>query len=392
MMKKIVIHGATGTIGVNTLDVISRYPEKYQLIGVSAHSNWQRMLELCQKYSPQQVVMVEPQAAEQLDKALQKAGLEIQVSAGKAQLEMLSALDEVDYVMAAIVGAAGLLPTLAAAKKGKRILLANKEALVMSGPIFMQTVKDNGASVLPIDSEHNALFQCMPDQKQSLAAMGIRKLHLTASGGPFLKRDLDSLHSVTPEEAVAHPNWVMGRKISVDSATMMNKGLEYIEACYLFDASPQQVAIVIHPQSMIHSMVEYLDGSFLAQLGQADMRIPIAHALAWPQRIQSGADSLQLQQLGSLDFMPLDRDRFPCVRLAQEAFAQGGTSTTILNAANEVAVEAFLHNAIKFTQIAPLIEAILEQISPNYDLDLDSILAHDLQAREQAQLWIKNSA
>ena len=309
----------------------------------------------------------------------------MEVLAGVAGLEQVAALDETDYVMAGIVGAAGLLPTLAAARSGKRLLLANKEALVMSGAIFMEEVRRGGAELLPIDSEHNAVFQCMPSGfARGLPAVGVRRIWLTASGGPFRTTSLEQLKSVTPAEACAHPNWVMGRKISVDSATMMNKGLEVIEACWLFSTSPNRVRVIIHPQSIAHSMVEYADGSVLAQLGSPDMRTPIAHALAWPERIDSGVEPLNLFDVAQLDFEEPDMTRFPCLKLAYQAMEQSGTATAILNAANEVAVQCFLDGSLPFTSIPAVIERTLDVVPGHSANDLDIILADDAAARRYA--------
>jgi len=318
---------------------------------------------------------------------------EIRVLSGMAGLEEVAALPEVECVMAAIVGAAGLLPTLAAARAGKRILLANKEALVMAGQLFMDEVRRHGAQLLPIDSEHNAIFQCLPLQSgQALAAGGVRRILLTSSGGPFLRRPLKDLASVTPDQACAHPNWAMGRKISVDSATMMNKGLEVIEACWLFSAAPDEVQVVIHPQSVVHSMVEYVDGSVLAQLASPDMRIPIAHALAWPQRIESGAERLDLFSVARLDFEAPDVERFPCLAYAYQAARSGGTAAAILNAANEVAVAAFLAEEMPFTDIPQVIAATMDAVPGRTAAALSDILDDDRRAREHARTLIRHTA
>ncbi|MFB3115991.1 MAG: 1-deoxy-D-xylulose-5-phosphate reductoisomerase, partial [Gammaproteobacteria bacterium] len=314
---------------------------------------------------------------------------EVKTLSGTEGLQRVATLPEVDYVMASIVGAAGLLPTLAAAKAGKRVLLANKEALVMSGKLFMDTIHDSGAVLLPIDSEHNAIFQSMPDHfKNGLSESGVEKILLTASGGPFRKTPLNELCTVTPEQACAHPNWDMGRKISVDSATMMNKGLEVIEACWLFNTGPEKIQVVLHPQSVIHSMVQYVDGSVLAQLGNPDMRTPIAHALAWPERIDSGVASLNLFDIARLDFEMPDIERFPSLRLASEAMTAGGTSTAIMNAANEIAVEAFLNKQIRFTAIPELVEETLENISGVEADSIDTVLAADTEARQFALAYV----
>ncbi len=389
--KGLTILGATGTIGVNTLDVIARHPEKFHVVALSANSNVAKLLEQCLAVKPRYAVMVDETAAEQLHTGLTKAGSETTVLAGSKALEEIAVLPEVDYVMAAIVGAAGLLPNLAAAKAGKRVLLANKESLVMSGKLFMDAIHDNGAELLPIDSEHNAIYQSMPvpvDGKHHKA--GVTKILLTASGGPFRNRELSSLATVTPAEAVAHPNWVMGQKISVDSATMMNKGLEVIEACWLFDVDTDQIQVVIHPQSMIHSMVSYNDGSVIAQLGNPDMRTPIAYGLAYPERIESGVDQLDIFEVAHLDFEVPDFERYPCLRLAYEAHQAGGNATIALNAANEVAVEAFLENKIRFTDIPLVIEKALQSASAGTSSRLDDILAQDLSSRSVAKAAIKS--
>ena len=385
-MTALTILGATGSIGVSTLDVIARHPDRFQVVALTAHSQVDRLLEQCRVHRPRYAVMVDPDAAQRLQSRLEGEGLPVEVLAGTEGLERVAALPEVDAVMAAIVGAAGLVPTLAAARAGKRVLLANKEALVMSGDIFMDEVRRSGAVLLPIDSEHNAVFQCMPNGFDSgLGASGIRRILLTASGGPFRDWPVADLEAVTPEQAVAHPNWSMGRKISVDSATMMNKGLEVVEACWLFDAGPDQVEVVLHPQSIVHSLVEYVDGSTLAQMGNPDMRTPIAHALAWPERIESGVAPLDLFSAGRFDFVRPDLDRFPCLRLAAEALRAGGTATAVLNGANEVAVAAFLDEGLPFTAIPRVIEAALADV-PSHPADsLETVLAADQAAREAAR-------
>ncbi|MBI3188305.1 MAG: 1-deoxy-D-xylulose-5-phosphate reductoisomerase, partial [Gammaproteobacteria bacterium] len=363
-MKGVSILGSTGTIGVNTLDVVSRYPDKYKIIALTANVDVERLYEQCRKHRPLFAAMMNENAAEQLHNKLRQAGLEIQVLSGMSGLETVASMPQTDYVMAAIVGSAGLLPTLAAARAGKRIMLANKEALVMSGALFMDEVRKHRAELLPIDSEHNAIFQCMPaDISRGLESSGVTRILLTASGGPFRKTPIHQLASVTPEQAVAHPNWVMGKKISVDSASMMNKGLEVIEACYLFNTTADKIQVVIHPQSVIHSMVSYNDGSVLAQMGNPDMRTPIAHALAWPERIVSGVEPLDIFAVARLDFEQPDNQRFPCLAMAYQSLQIGGTATTILNAANEVAVDAFLNRQLAFTRIAEVIEKTLEQIT-----------------------------
>jgi 1-deoxy-D-xylulose-5-phosphate reductoisomerase len=368
------------------------HQDRYRIVALTANHDVERLFEQCCDCQPEYAVMADEAAAEQLRKRLLQAGREVEVLTGTAGLEQVAALPQVDYVMAAIVGAAGLLPTLAAVRAGKRVLLANKEALVMSGQLFMDEVSRSGAELLPIDSEHNALFQCLPvDYRQGLEATGVCRLLLTASGGPFRQHSLDQLHNVTPDQACAHPNWSMGRKISVDSATMLNKGLELIEARWLFDISPQQIQVVLHPQSVIHSLVEYIDGSMLAQLGCADMRIPIAHALAWPQRIASGAASLDLFEVGQLDFEAPDLERFPCLRLAYQAAEAGGTTPAIMNAANEIAVLAFLAGQLRFTAIPTLIEKTLELLPGRDAVNLGVVLEADCQARAIARQQLVES-
>jgi len=392
-MKAITILGSTGSIGISTLDVIARHPGRYRVAALTANGQVARMHQQCLTHRPEYAVMASADAAEQLAALLRRDAPEIKVLAGVAGLEQVAALPQVDYVMAAIVGAAGLQPTLAAARAGKRVLLANKEALVMSGRIFMDEIRRSGAELLPIDSEHNAIFQCMPsDFSRGLVQVGVRRILLTASGGPFRDTPLEQLDWVTPEQAIAHPNWSMGRKISVDSATMMNKGLEVIEACWLFDTTPANVQVVLHPQSVIHSMVEYVDGSVLAQLGNPDMRTPIAHALAWPERIESGVPSLDMFKVAHLDFRAPDLRRFPCLRLAIEAMEAGGTASAVLNAANEVAVQSFLDGKIKFTAIPAIIEATLGQISHRPVDSLATVLDSDAQARDVAQGLVKRAA
>ena len=388
-LQGITILGSTGSIGVNTLDVISRHPDYFKVVALSANSQVERLFSQCQQFRPTYAVMADEAAAAQLADRIKQADLPIEVLAGIDGLVQVSQLDNVDQVMAAIVGAAGLLPTLAAAKAGKRVLLANKEALVMSGRLFMEAVKQNQAELLPIDSEHNAIFQCMPTSfDNGLDSVGVRRILLTGSGGPFRTTAMDKLANVSPQQACAHPNWDMGRKISVDSATMMNKGLELIEACWLFNTSPDHVEIMLHPQSVIHSMVEYVDGSVLAQLGQPDMRTPIAHAMAWPKRIDSGVERLNLIDVARLEFEKPDLQRFPCLRLAEQAARAGGTTPAILNAANEIAVAEFLDNKIRFTDIAPLVEDVMTQIPTMAANDLDTILQADQTAREYARRWI----
>ncbi|MGD8784880.1 MAG: 1-deoxy-D-xylulose-5-phosphate reductoisomerase [Thioalkalispiraceae bacterium] len=388
-MKGIAILGATGTIGVNTLDVIRRHPDKFRINALTANSQVDRLFEQCREFEPDYAVMVDEQAAALLEKKVNQSGLSTKVLSGAESLEMVVQLDDVEIVMAAIVGSAGLKSSLAAAKAGKRILLANKESLVMSGKLFMDVVKKYNAELLPIDSEHNAIFQCMPlNYSDGLDSVGIHRILLTGSGGPFRELPLEKFSEVTPEQAIAHPNWRMGKKISVDSATMMNKGLELIEACWLFNTDSSRVEIVLHPQSIIHSMVEYIDGSILAQLGQPDMRTPIAHAMAWPERIESGVNSLDLINMGHLDFTEPDLQRYPCLQLAKEVMRVGGTATTILNAANEVAVQAFLDNELNFPGIARTVEYTLEQITSTTAISIDEVVKTDRHARNVAHEYI----
>ena len=390
-MIGITLLGATGSIGISTLDVVSRNKDKYEIIALTANRNIELLIEQCETWQPIYAVIADDDFAEPLNNGLKGKGLDTEVLSGVEGLQTVAALAEVDYVMAAIVGAAGLLPTLAAAEAGKRVLLANKESLVMSGKLFMDTIRESGAELLPIDSEHNAIFQSMPTNYQDgLSRTGVEKILLTASGAPFRTTSLDELKTVTPEQACAHSNWDMGRKISVDSATMMNKGLEIIEACWLFDTGPQKIQVVLHPQSVIHSLVQYVDGSVLAQLGNPDMRTPSAHALAWPERIDSGVESLNLFDVAHLDFEIPDVKRFPCLRLAREAMTAGGTSTAILNAANEIAVEAFLNEQIRFTGIPELVEATLENISRVEADSIETVLAADAEARLFANTYAKD--
>jgi 1-deoxy-D-xylulose-5-phosphate reductoisomerase len=382
--KGISILGSTGSIGVSTLDVISRHQDDYDIIALTAYSNVDKMLAQCLQHQPQYAVMVDESAAEQLSIALKNKIADITVLSGTKALEDVSQLAQVDYVMAAIVGAAGLLPNLAAAKAGKRVLLANKESLVMSGKLFMDAIHDNNATLLPIDSEHNAIFQCMPKTGQQ----GVQQILLTASGGPFRTYDITKFSDITPEQAVAHPNWKMGRKISVDSATMMNKGLEVIEACWLFDIMADNIQVVIHPQSTIHSMVSYNDGSVLAQLGNPDMRTPIAYGLGWPERIDSGVPPLDVFKVSHLDFEQADYKRFPCLRLAYEAHRAGGNASIALNAANEIAVEAFLNKKLRFTDIPKIIEYALEKTTSGTPETIDEIIIQDSESRQQANSWM----
>jgi 1-deoxy-D-xylulose-5-phosphate reductoisomerase len=376
---------------MSTLDVVSRHRDRFHVVALTAHRDMEGLLQQCRRFHPKYAVMADSSAAARLRQTLQASGLETVVLEGVAGLEEVAAMPATDFVMAAIVGAAGLRPTLAAARSGKRVLLANKESLVMSGRLLMDEIRDHGGVLLPIDSEHNAIFQCMPPGGGGdLNRLGVRRILLTASGGPFRTTPKSELAQVTPAQAVAHPNWSMGRKISVDSATMMNKGLEVIEACWLFDTIPERVQVVVHPQSVVHSMVEYVDGSVLAQLGNPDMRTPIAHAMAWPERMASGVASLDLFAAATLSFEPPDPERFPALRLARDAMAEGGTATAILNAANEEAVEAFLDGRLSFLGITAVIEACLSALAAQPADSLESILEDDRRARERARAEIVN--
>lgn len=394
-MISITILGATGTIGLNTLDVIAQHRHQFKVVALTAHTNVAKLAELCVQWRPMYAVVADELHAELLQKKLNEHYCETKILCGVDGLVQVASAAEVNTVMAAIVGSAGLLPTLAAAKAGKRLLLANKEALVMSGQLFMQAVDEAKAVLLPIDSEHNALLQCLPRfnlQTRQLEPLGVKNLVLTASGGPFRQHSLEQLHNVTPEQACNHPNWNMGPKISVDSATMMNKGLEVIEACWLFNTMPNKVQVLLHPESIIHSMVEYVDGSVLAQLGNPDMRTPIAYALGFPNRLSSGVETLNLARISQLNFEEVDMQRFPCLRLAYEAMLAGDTTTTILNAANEVAVQAFLDKKLAFTAIPQIIEQTLSNLSGRSAKHLDLILEDDAQARIIARQEIQRLA
>jgi 1-deoxy-D-xylulose-5-phosphate reductoisomerase len=382
--QRLAILGATGSIGSSTLDVVGRHPDRFEVIALTGHRRLDVLEEQCRKYQPRYAVVGEIADARRLASMLSGTGTE--VLAGPASLAQVASLPEVDTVMAAIVGAAGLEPTLAAVRAGKKVLLANKEALVMAGSLFMNEVRLGGAVLLPIDSEHNAVFQSLPhDYSGKLEQSGIRKILLTASGGPFRATPIDRLGGVTPDQACAHPNWVMGRKISVDSATLMNKGLEVIEARWLFNASPDQIEVVVHPQSIIHSLVQYVDGSVVAELGNPDMRTPIAHALAYPERIEAGVASLDLFEVGQLNFEKPDLDRFPCLALAYRALRTDGNASAVLNAANEVAVEAFLAGKLPFLRIAEVIASALDEVPTQAVPDLEAVLAADVQGRRAAQ-------
>ncbi|GIK26073.1 MAG: 1-deoxy-D-xylulose 5-phosphate reductoisomerase [Betaproteobacteria bacterium] len=387
--QKLVVLGATGSIGVNTLDVVSRHPDRYEVLALSAQNKVDRLAEQCVRFRPRYAVVGSDEAAASLEGLLRPSGSGTVVLAGIEALERIASLPEADTVMAAIVGAAGLRPSLAAARAGKKILLANKEALVMAGPVFMKEVQRNRSILLPIDSEHNAIYQSLPrDYSSNLEISGVRRILLTASGGPFRQMSQESLEQVTPDQACAHPNWVMGRKISVDSATMMNKGLEVIEAHWLFNAPPERIEVVIHPQSVIHSMVEYADGSVIAQLGNPDMRTPIAYALGFPERIEAGVEPLDLCRIGTLNFERPDFQRFPCLRLAYEALSEGGNAPAVLNAANEVAVEAFLGGNLGFTRIPRVIAQTLADVPWKEVASMEHVLAADGVAREVARLHV----
>ncbi|GAB7523820.1 1-deoxy-D-xylulose-5-phosphate reductoisomerase [Paraburkholderia sp. 2C] len=386
MKKRLTLLGSTGSIGDSTLDVVARHPERFSVYALSAHRNGDKLVEQCLRFKPEVAVVGDATTAQQVAGKLRAAGCKTEVLHGPQALVDVSASEGCDTVVAAIVGAAGLAPSLAAARAGKRILLANKEALVMSGAIFMDAVRDNGAILLPVDSEHNAIFQCLP--REAALHGGVSKIILTASGGPFRTREPASLIDVTPEEACKHPNWVMGRKISVDSATMMNKGLEVIEAHWLFGLAGDRIDVLIHPQSVIHSLVSYADGSVLAQLGNPDMRTPIAHALAFPERVHSGVAPLDLAQIATLSFEKPDYARFPCLALAMKALAAGGVASAALNAANEIAVDAFLTRRIGFTAIAQVVDAVLNAL-PNRDAaSLDDVIEADAAARRAASSMI----
>lgn len=397
-VKNVTILGSTGSIGVNTLDVIARHPLRFRVFALSASTRVDELATQCEKFHPRFAVIADATLADALRTRLKRSASDTEVLAGDAALADIASHKDVDVVMAAIVGAAGLPSSLAAARAGKTVLLANKEALVMAGRIFMNAVADNGATLLPIDSEHNAVFQSLPRHfGEGLANVGVRKIILTASGGPFRSRSNSELHSVTPDEACAHPNWVMGRKISVDSATMMNKGLEVIEAHWLFNASAEMIEVVIHPQSIVHSMVEFLDGSVIAQLGNPDMRTPIAYGLGFPDRIDAGVSTLDLTKAGSLEFSPIDHARFPCVRLAYDALKRGGTAPAVLNAANEIAVDAFLNGDLAFTDIARVIEDVLSGAAITAAADMGDVIDADANARVAAReriahLPVKQSA
>jgi 1-deoxy-D-xylulose-5-phosphate reductoisomerase len=384
-MRRVSLLGATGSIGDSALDVIARHPGRYAVVALAAHRNARKLAALCRRFRPSIAALLDADAARALERDLAGDGLPTRVLAGPDGLVEAARCAEADTVLAAIVGAAGLAPTLAAARAGKRLLVANKEALVIGGAAFMRAAREGGATILPIDSEHNAVFQCLPaGYAGDPARAGVRRIVLTASGGPFRARAVDTLGAVTPDEACAHPNWRMGRKISVDSATMMNKGLEVIEAHYLFGVPARLIDVVVHPESVVHSLVEYVDGSLLAQLGHPDMRTPIAQALAWPERIDSGVGPLDLASLAALSFEALDPARFPCLGLAYDALAAGGAATVVLNAANEVAVAAFLGGRASFPAIAATCAETLARTAPRAVASLDDALAADADARRAA--------
>src|SRR5262245_38733063 len=387
--RRVTILGSTGSVGASTLDVVARHPDRFEVLALSARSQVGALLAQCRAFGPRIAVMLDPGAAQELDRRVKAEGLACEVRCGIEALEEIAGLADTDVVMAAIVGIAGLRPTLAAARAGKSVLLANKESLVSAGPVFMDAVRASGATLLPIDSEHNAIFQALPrDYARRPVDAGVRRIVLTASGGPFRVMPFSDLDSVTPDEACAHPNWVMGRKISVDSATMMNKGLEVIEAHWLFNVAPDAIEVIIHPESVIHSLVEYVDGSVLAQLGNPDMRTPIAYALGFPERIGAGVEYLDLARIGTLNFEEPDLARFPCLRLAYAALRAAGTAPTVLNAANEVAVAQFLEGTLRFRQIPALIEDGLAAVRVGAVEKLDDVLAADAAARERAERWL----
>jgi 1-deoxy-D-xylulose-5-phosphate reductoisomerase len=385
----LTILGSTGSVGANTLDVVARHRDRFEVIALTAYHQTEALFKQCVAFRPRIAVMLEPAAAAELRQRLSQAGLQCEVRCGMEALEEVASLPAVDTVMAAIVGIAGLRPTLAAARAGKKLLLANKEALVTAGALLMDAVRANGSALLPIDSEHNAIFQALPRNFGAAELAGVRRILLTASGGPFRSATLRELEAVTPEQACAHPNWVMGRKISVDSSTMMNKGLEVIEAHWLFNVRPDQIEVVIHPESVVHSLVEYIDGSVIAQLGNPDMRTPIAFALGFPERITAGVAYLDLARVGALHFEPPDTQRFPCLHLARAALAAGGTAPAALNAANEVAVASFLAGTLGFRQIPALIEAVMGEVPSGAVRSLDDVLAADRAARERAEGWLR---
>jgi 1-deoxy-D-xylulose-5-phosphate reductoisomerase len=390
-LRKVAVLGATGSIGGSTLDVIARHPDRFHATVLTAHSNVAALADLCIRFRPELAVIADPALEGELSRRLSAAGVRCDVASGHDAVTQAVAGTLCDTVVAAIVGAAGLDSTLAAARTGKRLLLANKESIVMAGPLLLEALAVGGGELIPVDSEHNAIFQCLPGGRPNLAASGVRRLILTASGGPFRGRSRAELASITPEQACKHPNWVMGRKISVDSATLMNKGLEVIEAHHLFDAAADRIDVLVHPQSLVHSMVEYVDGSVLAQLGNPDMRTAIAHALAWPARIEAGVAPLDLAACAPLAFEQPDLATFRCLALAFQALRAGGDATAILNAANEVAVEAFLAGALPFLGIADLVESVLTELPPQAVVDVQSLNERDRSARAAARRILRNA-
>ena len=388
--ENVSVLGSTGSIGVNTLDVIGRNPDGFRVVALTANRNVEKLAEQCARFDASLAVIADPALEQDLAAALGRHGARAEVMSGEAGLKEAAGMADTDIVMAAIVGAAGLNSTFEAARRGKKILLANKESLVIAGEVFIAEARKNKARILPVDSEHNAIFQALPQGfEDGLESAGVEKIILTASGGPFRELPADQFAAVTPEQACNHPNWSMGRKISVDSATLMNKGLEVIEARWLFNAHPQQIEVLVHPQSIVHSMVAYRDGSVLAQMGTPDMRTPIAHALAWPRRIEAGVDRLNLAQMNDLSFEKPDLDRFPCLAIAFEAMRAGASAPVTLNASNEVAVDAFLNGRIGFNQISALVNDVMERVSVTAVKSLDDVLAQDVQARHQAQQWVE---
>ena len=388
--KSIVILGSTGSVGKSTLSVLSLHPARYSVYALTANRNVVEMFEQCKAHQPKYAAMADQQAAKKLKQLVTEKGLRTEVLSGSDSIVELVKSDDYDAVMVAIVGAVGLLPSLTAVQKGKQVMIANKEPLVMAGDLFMDAARESGANILPIDSEHNAIYQCLPSPFSEQKQRQIKQLVLTASGGPFLGRQWNSLHQITPEQAIAHPNWSMGPKISVDSATMMNKGLELIEATHLFDMPADKIDVLLHPQSIIHSMVEYVDGSCLAQLGSPDMRIPIAHAMAWPDRIDSGAQRLNLAEIGQLDFQQPDYQQVPCLRLAKQVASVGGSAPAAMNAANEIAVEAFINKTIGYTEIYKVIDKVLSNVESSSVVSIEEVLAVDNAARQSALELIKS--
>ncbi|HWU75213.1 MAG TPA: 1-deoxy-D-xylulose-5-phosphate reductoisomerase [Rhodanobacter sp.] len=390
-MNRVAVLGATGSIGGSTLDVIARHPQRFRASVLTAHSQVEALVALCARHRPDLAVIADPSLEAELARGLHAAGVRCEVASGHAALTTAAASNLCDTVVAAIVGAAGLESTLAAARAGKRLLLANKESIVMAGPLLLEAVASGGGALIPVDSEHNAIFQCLPGGRPDLGRSGVRRLVLTASGGPFRGRSRAELADITPDQACRHPNWVMGRKISVDSATLMNKGLEVIEAHHLFGAPATAIEVVVHPQSLIHSMVEYVDGSVLAQLGNPDMRTAIAHALAWPERVEAGVASLNLATCAALQFEPPDLATFRCLALAFGALRAGGDAPAVLNAANEVAVEAFLAGALPFLSIADVVEAVLAELPAQVVVDVQTLVERDGMAREAARRILRNA-